>query len=66
VSWSLLTVHRIPTIALQFMRGFCHGKQRPLTLNTTKKNAVCNVLDFRIWKMATIWFELYDPNQEYF
>jgi hypothetical protein len=37
VPWSLLTVHRILAIALQFMRGFYDGKQRPLTSNTTQK-----------------------------
>jgi hypothetical protein len=37
VSWSLLTVHRILAICVQFMCGFYDGQQRPLTTNTTQK-----------------------------
>ena len=31
VSWSLLTAHTTPAIALQLMRGSYNGQQRPLT-----------------------------------
>jgi len=40
VSWSLLTVHRILPIALQFIRGLYDGQQRPLTSNTKKMQFV--------------------------
>jgi hypothetical protein len=47
MSWSLLNVHRIPAITLQFMRGFYDGQQRPLTSNTIHKIEFREVLDFR-------------------
>jgi hypothetical protein len=36
ISWSLLTAHRIPKIALQLMRGLYGGQQRPLISITTQ------------------------------
>jgi len=46
VSWSLLTVHIIPVIALHLMRGLYDGQQRPLTSNKTQKITICKFLDF--------------------
>jgi len=46
VSWSLLTVHIIHVIALQFMRRLYDGQQRPLTSKKTQKITVRNNLDF--------------------
>jgi len=49
VSWSLLTTHTTPAIALQLMRGSYNGQQRPLTLKKdTKFHIVCvQVLFFK-------------------
>ena len=42
VSWSLMTVHTTPAIALQLMWGSYNGQQRPLTSkNDTKFHSVC-------------------------
>jgi len=42
VSWSLLTAHTTPAIALQLMRGSYNGQQRPLTSKKdTKFHIVC-------------------------
>jgi len=42
VSWSLLTAHTTPAIALQLMRGSYNGQQRPLTSKKdTKFHSVC-------------------------
>jgi len=38
VSWSLLTGHIIPAIALQLIRGLYDNQQRPLTSKQTQKN----------------------------
>jgi len=47
VSWSLLTAHMTPAIALQLMRGSYNGQQRPLaSKKDTKFHSVC------VW----IWF----------
>jgi len=48
MSWSLLTIHIISAIALQFMRGFYKGQQRPLTSNTTHDMVVHLISNFRI------------------
>jgi len=45
VSWSLLTVHTTPAIALQLMRGSYNGQQRPLT---SKKEIKFHSVCFRI------------------
>ena len=47
VSWSLLTVHITPAIALQLMRGLYNGQQRPLTSKKTPK------FRFQKWEEAT-------------
>ena len=39
VSWSLLTVHTNPAIALQLMWGSYNGQQRPLT---SKEDTKCH------------------------
>jgi len=39
VSWSLLTVHMTPAIALQLMRGLYNGHQRPLTSKKDTKTS---------------------------
>jgi len=31
ISWSLLTIHTIPAIALQFLQGSDNNQQRPFT-----------------------------------
>jgi len=42
VSWSLLTAHTTPAIALQLMRGSYNGQRRPLTSRKdTKFHTVC-------------------------
>jgi len=42
VSWSLLTAHTTPAIALQLMRGLYNSQQRPLTSKKdTKVHIVC-------------------------
>jgi hypothetical protein len=42
VSWSLLTTHTTPAIALQLMRGSYNGQQRPLTSKKdTNIHSVC-------------------------
>jgi len=64
-SWSLLTVHIIPAIALQLMQGLYNGQQRHLTSKKTKKITVQKFLDFIFRKMLTIWFGLYNLNQWY-
>jgi len=37
MSWSLLTVHKITVITLQFMRGFYDGQESALISNATPK-----------------------------
>jgi len=65
VSWSLLIVHITPAIALQLMRELYNGQQRPLTSKKTQKTLDHNFLNFVFWKMLTIWFGLYYPDQGY-
>jgi len=45
VSWSLLTVHTTPAIALQLVRGLYDGQQRPLT---SKKDTKVHIVFVRI------------------
>jgi len=45
VSWSLLTVHTTPTIALQLMWRSYNGQQRPLT---SKKDTKFHIVGVRI------------------
>jgi len=45
VSWSLLTAHTTPAIALQLMRGSYNGQQRPLT---SKKDTKFHIICVRI------------------
>jgi hypothetical protein len=66
VSWSLLTVHRIHAISLQFMQGFYDGQQRPLTSNTTQKMQLVKFRILESEKILTILFGLYNLNQWYF
>jgi len=56
VSWSLLTVHMTPAIALQLMRGLYNGQQRPLTSKKDTKIPFRCCLDFTIRNALTIWF----------
>jgi len=48
------------------MQRLYDGQQRHLTSNKTQKIKVRKFLDFIFRKKLTIWFELYNPNQEYF
>ena len=54
VSWSLLTVHMTPAIALQLMRGLYNGQQRPLTSKKDTKILFRRCPDFKIWSALTI------------
>jgi len=45
VSWSLLTAHTTPAIALQLLRGSYNGQHRPLT---SKKDTKFHIVCFRI------------------
>jgi len=57
VSWSLLTVHRTPAIALQLMHELYNSQQRPLTSNKDTKTPYRFRPDFSFRKPLTIWFE---------
>ena len=46
VSWSMLTAHTTPAIALQLMRGSYNGQQRPLTSKKDAKYSFHICLDF--------------------
>jgi len=49
VSWSLLTAHTTPAIALRLMRGSYNGQQRPLTSKKdTKFHIVCSRILFSV------------------
>jgi len=65
VSWSLLTVHTTPAIALQLMRGLYNCQQRPLTSKKdTKFHSVCARIYFP--ESLTIWFGKWNSDQGYF
>jgi len=57
MSWSLLTVHMTPAIALQLMRGSYNGQQGPLTSKQDTKISYRRCPDFKIRKSITIWLE---------
>ena len=65
VSWSLLTIHTNPAIALQLVRGSCNGQQRPLTSKKdTKFHSICFRIVFS--RTLTIRFGKHNPDQGYF
>jgi hypothetical protein len=66
VSWSLLTAHTTPAIALQLMRGSYNGQQRPLTSKKDTKYADRIWPDFIFRKLLTIWSGKHNPDQGYF
>jgi hypothetical protein len=48
VSWSLLTVHTIPAITLQLVRGLYDGQRRPLISKQTHTKKKSQFVTFRI------------------
>ena len=65
VSWSMLTVHIAPAIALQLMRGVYNGQERPLISKKTP-NHTSKLSEFYFPELLTIWFGFHNPDQVYF
>jgi len=64
VSWSLLTVHTNPALALQLMRGSYNGQLRPLTSKT--QNFIAYISRLHIPETLTIRFKKHNLDQGYF
>jgi len=66
VSWSLLTVHMNPAIALQLVWGSYNGQQRPFISKKDTKKHITSSPEFVFRIVLTICSGLYNPDQGYF